>query len=166
MKTLCIIRHAKASHAEPLQPDRDRPLAERGKSDAALMGMRLLIRGLLPDMILASSARRTSSTAAIIARELSCSEEKLLLSDELYDGSPHSFRRALAELPDDVRIAFLVGHNPEVTQFSEQLSGRVLGSLPTCSVVCVDLEIARWEELNHTGEGTLRFLDMPRTFRD
>jgi phosphohistidine phosphatase len=166
MKTLCIIRHAKASHAEPLQPDRDRPLAERGKSDAALMGMRLLIRGLLPDMILASSAQRTRSTAAIIARELALPEEKLLLSDELYDGSPHAFRSTLAELPDDVRVAFLVGHNPEVTQFSEQLSGRVLGALPTCSVVCVDLEIAHWEEMHHVREATLRFLEMPRTFRD
>jgi phosphohistidine phosphatase len=165
MKTLCIIRHAKAAHASPLESDHDRPLDDRGKSDAALAGVQLFMRGLLPDGMLASSARRTRDTASILARELSFPEEAIQLSDELYNASPAAMREALAALDAGARTVFLVGHNPEISLLGEELTGHALGSLPTCGIVCVDLAIDGWEELHRTRTGMLRFLEVPGTFR-
>jgi phosphohistidine phosphatase len=164
MKTLCIIRHAKASHGEPLQPDHDRPLEDRGRSDAAVMGRMLRERGLLPDTILSSTAARAKTTAAILARELE-REDRVLLLDDLYDASPRVYRRALAELPGDAGTAFLVGHNPELTAFCEEMTARRFGSIPTCGIVCIDLPCLQWDELNRGQTGSLRFLEAPKQFR-
>jgi len=43
--------------------DFDRPLAERGREDAALIGKVLAREGLTPDLALVSPARRASSAA-------------------------------------------------------------------------------------------------------
>ncbi|MFD1692416.1 SixA phosphatase family protein [Azotobacter chroococcum] len=45
MKTLFLVRHAKASKDDPELPDQDRPLTERGENDAPKMGKRLAKRG-------------------------------------------------------------------------------------------------------------------------
>lgn len=68
MKLLFLIRHAKSSWDDPAQPDKDRPLNDRGRCDAPKIGERLAKRDLKPDLILSSPAVRALETAEIIAR--------------------------------------------------------------------------------------------------
>ena len=70
MLTLSLLRHAKSSWNNPSLADRDRPLAIRGVADAPLMGRAMTERGIDPDLVLCSSARRTRDTLALVLPEL------------------------------------------------------------------------------------------------
>ena len=69
-RRLVMIRHAKSSWANPLQSDFMRPLNERGKTEAPEMGDKLKALGITPDLVIASSAKRTRQTAKRIANPL------------------------------------------------------------------------------------------------
>jgi phosphohistidine phosphatase len=68
MKTLLILRHAKSDHGEASLSDHDRPLNERGKRDSPRIGERLLEAGLVPEVILSSTAKRAKKTADKVAK--------------------------------------------------------------------------------------------------
>src|SRR5512138_2218530 len=68
MKTLLLLRHAKSSWKHPELGDHDRPLNKRGKRTAPLLGALLQDQGLIPDLILCSSAVRTHDTAFLVAK--------------------------------------------------------------------------------------------------
>ncbi len=58
MKTLLLLRHAKASRDDPELADHDRPLKPRGKEDAKRLGRQLREAGLVPTLIVSSTALR------------------------------------------------------------------------------------------------------------
>ena len=86
MLRLMLLRHAKSSWDEPGIPDRDRPLSARGRRAAALMAMEIVSRGLLPDRILCSPARRTRETLAALVPHLA-DETRIAITGELYEPS-------------------------------------------------------------------------------
>lgn len=59
-RQLVLLRHAKS--AWPDVPDHERPLARRGQRDAPAMGRWLHTVGLVPDLVLCSTARRARET--------------------------------------------------------------------------------------------------------
>jgi phosphohistidine phosphatase len=89
MKTLFLIRHAKSSWDDTALPDKDRPLANRGRRDAPKMGRRLAKREVKPDLILSSPARRALTTAEIIAKKLDYKLKNIVVDDRLYAGAVH-----------------------------------------------------------------------------
>ena len=68
MKTLYILRHAKAERDSESGEDFDRPLAERGQRDAEAVGREVRSRGFEPDAVLSSPARRAAETVEAFAR--------------------------------------------------------------------------------------------------
>src|SRR5271163_4852142 len=62
MRQLLLMRHAKSSWDDPKLPDHARPLNARGRLAAASIGGEMRRLGLVPDVILVSSARRTLQT--------------------------------------------------------------------------------------------------------
>ena len=80
-RTLFLVRHAKSSWDGVALPDKERPLADRGKRDAPMMGKRLAKRQVKPDLIMSSPARRALSTAEIIAKELNYRAESIVVDD-------------------------------------------------------------------------------------
>jgi phosphohistidine phosphatase len=55
MKTLLLMRHAKSSWKnQEAYADHERPLKERGKKDAPLMGKLILDKELIPQLIISS----------------------------------------------------------------------------------------------------------------
>src|SRR4051794_9695084 len=69
MKTLILVRHAKSSWDQPGVSDIDRPLNERGKSDAPQMAKRLKERNIKIDLFISSPAKRAKKTAKYFAEE-------------------------------------------------------------------------------------------------
>ena len=63
MKTLLLLRHAKSSWKDESLTDHERPLNKRGKKTAPQMGHLLRDQGLVPDLIVSSTAVRARSTA-------------------------------------------------------------------------------------------------------
>jgi len=80
MKRLYLLRHAKSSWKDLTLSDFDRPLNKRGKRDAPLIAKKLKEKGIRPDIIISSPAKRARKTAKIFAKTLHVAlktEEKL-----------------------------------------------------------------------------------------
>jgi phosphohistidine phosphatase len=65
MRTLYLLRHAKSSWKDASLRDFDRPLKERGKEAAVVVGQRLAAEKLKHPLVLCSPAVRTRETASI-----------------------------------------------------------------------------------------------------
>jgi len=151
MKTLLILRHAKSSWEFTELPDHDRPLNNRGKRDAPRIGKTLLKEGLIPQVIISSSAIRAYSTAEKVAK--ACGYKgKILADSSLYGTGYTAYLNILRSQHDRFDIVMLVGHNPQSEQLLEILTGKMV-NMPTCTVACVNLSISRWKELNVQTKG-------------
>ncbi|MEM7584125.1 MAG: histidine phosphatase family protein [Acidobacteriota bacterium] len=160
MKTLLVLRHGKSSWANANQSDHERPLKPRGERDARRMGWELKQRGVVPDLILSSTAERARLTAYLAADAAGCTDV-VTESRELYlTGVAHQLGILASAAGEDVTAAMLVGHNPTLEDLSSRLSDSDL-RLTTGNLVCIDLDIASWSELPEA-RGTLRFLLRPR----
>ena len=118
-RRLILLRHAKSDW--PDVPDRDRPLAKRGRRDAPLIGRWLHDHGYQPDTVICSAARRTQQTWELIAPELGGSPA-VTFEPRAYAASAMSLLYLVRELPAASRTAMLVGHNPGVAELATSLA--------------------------------------------
>lgn len=146
MKNLILIRHAKSSWKDPTLSDRDRPLNSRGKRDAPAIGALLKKSRLAPDLILSSPALRARKTARKIARQVGFDPERIVVRDEIYLQDISSLLGVIADLDDRHGRVYLVGHNPELTDLANQLTGADIENIPTCGVVSVEFANDSWRE--------------------
>jgi phosphohistidine phosphatase len=153
MKTLLILRHAKSSWNHPELSDHERPLNKRGKRDAPRMGELLRAEGLIPDIIMSSTARRARETAERVI-DASGFDGQTLLIPEFYHGSYETMLELLRELPDDAECVMIVGHNPDLEEFIESLTDDYT-PLSTASLAKIEVPILRWKELRETMTGKL-----------
>lgn len=160
MKTLLIMRHGKSSWDNPGLADHDRPLNQRGKRDAPRMGRLLRHEGLVPDLILSSTARRALTTAEAVA-ETSGYDEMIEVSQEFYPGDPDSYLTVLQLVGDDVERLLIIGHNPGLEEFLEGLTGR-WERLPTAAIAQVSLPVGHWRDLDQDTVGRLENLWLAR----
>ncbi len=161
MKRLYLVRHAKSSWKKPGLADRDRPLNDRGKRDAPMMGQRLAKRGARVDALVSSPARRAKKTAKAIAKEIGFPKSDIEVEERIYSGGPDDLWE-IAKSQDDARNALmLVGHNPAFTEFADALTPDRIGHMPTCAVLCVEFDVERWTELA-PGAGRVVFFDYPK----
>ena len=142
-RTLFLIRHAKSSWNGFTLPDKERPLADRGKRDAQMMGKRLAKHHVKPDLILSSPARRALSTAEIIAKELDYRTKDIVVEDRLYATDAEILLRVICELSDKLKCAMLFGHNPELIDLAHRLSNDVT-LMATCAVAEFTFDSKSW----------------------
>ena len=163
-RTLVLIRHAKSDWVTPGQPDFERTLNERGKTDAPVMGKRLSEQNIIPDLILSSSAKRAAKTARLIAKEVNYDKERIQYIDRLYHASPAVFESVITteNIDDKVQILFMVAHNPGITQFAfDMLRDIPIADLPTCGIVGVSFEAEHWYDFPNASY-SLSYFDYPK----
>lgn len=147
MKTIFLVRHAKSSWDDAALPDRDRPLAERGERDAPEMARRLAKRGVEPDLILSSPAKRALATAKIIARELDYKRKDIETDDRLYPGQVSELLSMIHALDDRFERVMLFGHNPAMAELAHHLSSSIT-RMPTCAIAEFSFDAKSWSELD------------------
>jgi phosphohistidine phosphatase len=152
-KKLLILRHAKSSWEFAELSDHDRPLNNRGKRDAPRIGRKLLKEGLIPQLIISSSAVRAYATAQKVAKACGYDAE-ITIDSSLYGSGYAKYLNALKNQNDQYNIIMLVGHNPHSEQLLEILTGKMI-SMPTCSVACLRLDIRTWKDVNAQTKGEL-----------
>ena len=145
MKTLLLLRHAKSSWADERVADFDRPLNERGRSDAPRMGELLARQELLPDLIITSSAKRAATTAKSVAKAAGY-EGEIRRSERLYLAEPGEYVVTAQHMDDSVNCLMLVGHHPGLEELVEWRSGQD-ERMPTAALACIRLPIDRWRDL-------------------
>lgn len=149
MKNLILIRHGKSSWNSPSLSDHDRPINDRGRSDAPRIGAALSQRGIVPDVILSSTAVRAFSTAKIIASELEFSEEGIVTDADIYLASPSTLIRVAQQIDESAETALIFGHNPGMHEVAIELSGgEYIEHFPTLSVARLELNVDYWGEIS------------------
>ncbi len=160
MKTLLLLRHAKSSWKKADLPDHERPLTKRGKKEAPKVGTYLKENGLVPDLILSSTARRACDTAEAVA-EACGFDGQVELYQDLYMSDTASYLDILRCMPDRANRVLVVGHNPDVEDLLAMLTD-VKEHMATAALAVIDLPISTWEELNEATDARLQKLWMPR----
>ncbi|HUB16543.1 MAG TPA: histidine phosphatase family protein [Acetobacteraceae bacterium] len=120
MHQLLLLRHAKSSWHDSELADRDRPLNERGRRAATTMRKAMHRLGLAPDLVLVSPARRTLQTL----EALEPWDETPLIEhvEALYLAAPAQLLGVLRDIPETVRSALLIGHNPGLHDLAQTLT--------------------------------------------
>jgi len=171
MLTLSLLRHAKSSWNNPAVPDHDRPLATRGVVDAPLMGRAMTERGIDPDLVLCSSARRTRDTLALVLPELKV-EPKVVYEDVLYHASAAEMLEMMRAVPPGASRLMLVGHNPEIHALALDLVGsgpklyrdKLRDKYPTAGLVVVNFTSGAWQSVT-VNSGELKLFLTPKDLK-
>jgi phosphohistidine phosphatase len=159
MKTLMILRHAKASRDLPVS-DFDRALNGRGERDADQLGRVLAGRNFLPDYILSSSAVRSLATAQRILAHCRPAPP-METTRELYLAPWSEYVRWLRLTPDEHERVMVVGHNPSLEDWIEPLVGR-FEKLPPGAMAVVRLPIDSWSDASLDSRGKLLEVYRPK----
>lgn len=159
-RTLILVRHAKSSWDAIDLSDTERPLADRGKRDAPMMGKRLAKQPVKPDLILSSPARRAFATAEIIANELGYKAKDIVVDDRLYATDAGTLLAVIGGLKDKLKCVMLFGHNPEFSELAHRLSGEIT-LLPTCAVAQFMFETKSWANIDEAKPADV-VLDCPK----
>lgn len=161
MKSVLIMRHGKSRVCAPNESDHERRLNKRGMKDVPMMGRLLKERGLVPDVILASTAVRAQATAQAVATACSASATPEFLG-ELYLAEADTYIATLADLPAEHELVLVVGHNPGLETLVRVLTGE-LEAMPTAAIAHVTLPVHDWAEVPTSTLGTLVDLWEPRS---
>jgi len=149
MKNLIVIRHAKSSWDDSALDDHARSLNQRGLRVAPLMGQQLVARGVVPDVIVSSTATRARSTAALIANAIGYVDEDIVEKGQIYNASKQALLQVLREIDESHASAILVGHVPGVQELTNALCADAgIGHYPTCGIALIQLDIEFWGEID------------------
>jgi len=160
MKTLFLVRHAKSNKDDPTLPDRDRPLADRGRKEAPEMGKRLARREVKPDLLVSSPALRALTTAQLVADEIGCRRKDIVTDDRLYESSVDVLLAIIRAFDGKVDCAMLFGHNPEFAELAHRLSSDIV-DMPTCAVAEFRFDTTKWSAVGEL-EPVQATLDRPQ----
>jgi phosphohistidine phosphatase len=146
VRTVLLLRHAKASRDNPDLLDFERPLAARGEEAAPRMGEFMAAAGLAPEQVLCSGARRAVETWQRMAPRVG--NLAAAIEDDLYMASADTIIDRLRALPTEVRSVLLIGHNPGLEEAALRLCGsgkdkslqRMRKKFPTCALAVIAFE--------------------------
>jgi len=153
MRTLLLLRHAKAEPADHDMEDIARALTSRGHDDARQVGDWLKKTALIPDAIITSTATRARQTAEDVAE--SCGFlHPLQFHSDLYLAEPEVYLHLLRGWADDESIVLMVGHNDGI----EQLVSSLCGSsqvMQTASLAHLRFPWTEWGQATLSAAGVL-----------
>lgn len=162
MKTLFIVRHAKAEKIAPNSSDFERPLAKRGLSDAATMAERLHQQGIIPDCIISSPANRAKNTALIFAEIIKYPNNNIIWEQAIYEAWTDDLVNILKNTDNSYQSVMIFGHNPAFSTLVTLLSTEEIEGLPTAGIAQIEFKnLDQWAELK-AGSGKLVVLDFPK----
>jgi len=121
------------------------------------------IQNLKPDLILSSMALRAQTTADELGKKIGY-EGKIHYMKELYNSRPETIVNILTLQDDSYDTIFLIGHNPELTEFANFLIEENFSKIPTLGVLAIRLDINSWSEISEKC-GKVDFFIHPKQFK-
>lgn len=152
MKTLLLLRHAKSSWKDPDLADFERPLNDRGRKAAEMIGRFIAKQNVAIDLVISSPALRARQTIELALRSAKRSPE-VRFDQRIYEASSTRLLEIVSQIEDDRKAVLLVGHNPGM----EELLTLLVGSeqhMSTASLARVSLGSKKWDKVM-AGKGTL-----------
>lgn len=169
MKLLGLFRHAKSDWHDARARDFDRPLNDRGRKAAAVMGRHIVEEGTRWQRIIASPAVRVAQTIELAQQAVGISLP-VRWDRRIYLASSATLADVLRETPDSVESLLLAGHNPGLEDLifdlvpenaADPLRTMVEQKFPTAAFAVLALDIENWADLED-GCGKLVHLTRPR----
>lgn len=121
VKRLYLLRHAKSSWKDDTLADQDRPLSGRGRKAAKRMAEYMRAEGIVPALVLCSSARRARETLERVLPGPS-GDVEVEIEDDLYAAGAEELLARLRRVQVDVPSVLLIGHNPGLEQLAASLA--------------------------------------------
>jgi phosphohistidine phosphatase len=164
LKTLYVLRHAKAERDSDTGNDFDRALAERGWSDAELVGREARRRGFEINAVLASPAKRAAETVEAFARGYGEIEPEW--EPGIYNAALDRLLAIVGGADDDASRLLIVGHNPGFEMLVMTLTGGnpLNDGMPTAALAAIELPADQWSDVSE-GTGTVTTFLAPRDLR-
>jgi phosphohistidine phosphatase len=169
MKRLYLLRHAKSSWDLAGQLDFERGLTERGWDDCELMAGLIKERGIAPDLVISSGAKRTRDTLKGVAKALPLNTP-VVYEDSVYQATTQDLLDVLRHVPAKHESVLLVGHNTsihdlavEIGRASEELV-RVATKFPTAALAEFEID-GEWADLGEDSADLTHFT-RPKQLRD
>lgn len=149
-RRITLLRHAKAVPDER-GDDHARVLAPQGREAAVTLGDWLRANGLMPELVLCSTAARTRETLGALHEILPTELHK-----NLYLGSAGDMLALLHAADPAVRHLMLIGHNPGMHALAATLAGQfvreadgdaMVHHFPTCGLVSMIVDAPSWRDV-------------------
>lgn len=165
MRTLMLLRHAKAVPADVSTRDRDRALDSRGRQDAPKIGAYMALHRLVPDRALVSPARRTRETWTLAAQAFA-SPPPASFEERIYDAGPQTILDVIQEQGAACPSLLILGHNPTLHRVAVGLIAagdleareQLREALPTSGLVTIEFAFDSWGKLHLQGGRLIHFV--------
>jgi phosphohistidine phosphatase len=146
-------------------PDHERPLNKRGRQAAQKMGKFMRSAALLPDYVLASSAKRVQETLSLWSNSSGYAGQ-VGSYRALYLAEPAVYIEHLRELSDPTQPCVMcVGHNPGLEMLVSLMTG-VGATMPTAALAHIEFAIDNWQALDLETRGRLVNLHKVKALED
>jgi phosphohistidine phosphatase len=167
-RILTLLRHAKSSRDDIRLSDIDRPLAERGCTDAPRMAAWMKANAITPDLVLCSTSVRTRQTLSLMSAALPRRVETRFDAN-LYHADAALLLRSIQALGSPSQHALVIGHNPGFHDLALRLIGAgdknqraALGEkFSTCGCAVLTFSATSWTDVTPKA-GTLAHWMSPR----
>ena len=152
MRTLYLLRHAKSSWSDDTLPDRERPLAPRGRRDGKRIAKHLTQLQIQPELVLCSPAKRTRETLELLRPALG-EAGTTRPEAELYAASSDQLLERIRAVPAAVVTLMVIGHNPGLQQLALALASsgaeleRLRAKFPTAALATLTIANTPWSQL-------------------
>lgn len=159
MIQLALLRHAKSSWDQPKLDDFDRPLNERGRRAAPVMGHVLASLKFMPDVVLCSPSKRTRETLDAIESDIAAAKPLVRFDEQLYLATPDTMLECLRNAGGDAKRVLLIGHNPGLQALAATLAltgdpaqlARLRDHFPTAALAIISLGGDSFATMETTG---------------
>jgi len=156
-RQLYLIRHAETAEKEMGETDLDRKLTTKGIQDAQLLHKILITQPDSLQVILHSHATRTTQTAKLLAGSTSI---QLISLPAIYHAAPKNLLEIVQQLNDEWSSVALVGHNPTISAFTNEIATEFVGSFSPATVASFQFDANKWAEVV-PGSGALTLFKEP-----
>lgn len=163
MKTVYLVRHAKSSWKKAHLSDIDRPLNSRGRRDAPFMGVLLNEKGIKPDLLISSPAKRAKKTAFAFAKALDYPKDRIEKNSTIYEASIADLFLVIRDCHNDLDSIMLFGHNFSYTEFANLYAKPSLDNVRTTGVVAIEFRVDQWKDIT-TENGEMLFFEYPKKY--
>jgi phosphohistidine phosphatase len=142
MKTLFLLRHAKAENAAPGCTDLNRELTDRGRTEAELVGTFIKRQNVKLDLVLCSTAVRARETTELVL-SLAGLPASVRYDQRIYEAGPLRLLEVISEIADDASAVLLVGHNPGMEELLQLLTDSA-EPMATATLSKIALDTDEW----------------------
>jgi phosphohistidine phosphatase len=106
---------------------------------------------------------RTQESADILANKLEY-KNKIEYLKELYYTPTEVLSDIIKMQDNSINTIFVIGHNPQLTDYANQITNEHISKIPSSGIACIDFEIESWDQVGDI-KGKLDFFITPKQFK-